>query len=306
VVLVAAVVIVQVLPRPPAEDDGERLITACTQGLRQGACVLANEAPVERGSSVVAEVRWEDETFRVAVIRLGRPQAGEHEWISGKVAFDDGDSLPDRWTTAGFTIATLAGDLTPAPAPASARPAEPAGPVTRVTPRPERGAAAATEPPRRGASVRIAAGAAFGQAMHEQPPRTGPWATVAYSPSALPLGPRVRGSVAWADGAGAKVRWVTAAVGLESHLPLHDRVALVLAADGGPSFLSASSDRTQHRVFASFSLFAGCALAISDRFSLVGGAGLDFGPTTALNAKSGLVADRRFKLGGLVGVAAEL
>jgi hypothetical protein len=307
VLAAAAVVIVQVLPFPPPDEYGERLITACTQGLRQGACVLANEATVDKGSTVVAEIRWEDESFRVAVIRLGRPQAGEHEWTSGKVVFDDEDSLLDRWTTAGFTVATLAGDLAgPAERGARPPPTEPAAIVEPASPRPDAEHADAPSQAKRRASVRMAAGASAGQAMHDQALRRGLWASIAYLPWDLPLGLRLRGATTWAAGSGTEVRWSTVTAGLESHFPVEERVALVVAADGGPSLLTASFERTEQRIVAAFSLFFGCDVAIAGGFSLIGGGEVSAGPTTTLTTGSGRVADRRFKLGGIVGLAAKL
>jgi hypothetical protein len=152
----------------------------------------------------------------------------------------------------------------------------------------------------------MAAGVAVGQAMQDQPLRRGLWASVAYSPWDLPLGFRLRGATTWAAGAGTEVRWSTVALGVESHLPVQERVALVVAAEGGPSLLTASAQRTDQRVSASFSFFFGCDVAIAGGFSLVGGGEASAGPTTTLTTGAGLVADRRFKLGGVVGLAAKL
>lgn len=306
-VFAAAVVLVHLLPHAPAEEYGERLITACTQGLRQGACVLATETTAERSSAIVAEVEWEDESFRVAVVRLGRPHGGKHEWTSGKVAFDDGDSLLDRWTTAGFTIATLAGDVTsvaePHPAPRATEPA-PAPVRPLVRPPADERRVEARPPPK--SSLRTAAGLGVGQAMQGQSPRLGPWATVGYAPFELPLSLRLRGSVSWARGPDTEVRWSTAALGLESHLPVLEEADLVLAADVGPSLLSADSARTGHRVHASLSVYVGCDVPLAGPLSLIGGGEVTAGPTTALATTSGVVLDRRFKLGGIMGVSAKL
>jgi hypothetical protein len=319
VVLAAAVVIVQVLPLAAVDEYGDRLITACTQGLRQGACVLADEATVERASSVVAEVRWEDDKFRVAVIRLRRPQAAAGEWTSGKVAFDEDDSVPDRWTTAGFTIATLAGDLTSraeqaAPDAAREEPPRaappnlsnaPAAPGT-VGARPEADRAP-SDRRSTATTARMTAGFTVGQAMREQPPRVGPWASVAYAPFDLPVGLRLRGALTWAERAGVEARWSTLAAGVEVHLPVvEERAALFFALDGGPSVLRATAARAQARVTAAFSLFAGGDVSLAGPFSLIGAAEASAGPTTTLNVATGSISDRRFKFGGVLGVSAKL
>jgi hypothetical protein len=309
VFLAAAVVLVQIVPSALVEHYGERLITACTQGLREGACVLAGDAPTghHQPSTVLAEVRWEDETFRVAVIRLGRPNLGEREWSHGKVVFDEEDALPDRFTTAGFTVATLAGDL--AARPEQGVPPKETQPAMPPSPPPQRSAerAPSLHPPEPETHFRASAGYAVGQAMQDQPARSGPWASFGYSPLAIPVEARVRGAAAWVDGSGASVRWLTAAVGLETRLPANRAYpGVVLAADVGPSFLTASSDRTASRVSAAFSLILGGDVRLLGPLSMVAGGEMTIGPATTLRVDSKTIADRRLKFGGIVGLAAKL
>jgi hypothetical protein len=309
VFLAAAVVLVQIVPPALSERYGERLITACTQGLREGACVLAGDAAGHQPYAVVAEVHWEDETFRIAEIRLGRPHLGEREWSYGKVAFDEDDDLSDRWTTAGFTIATLAGDLE---ARAERRVVQPEAlrPVRPVA-SPRAPDAAERHPPLHkdtGAKqLGVSAGYAVGQAMHEQPLRGGPWLSVAYNPFEIPVGARLRGAVTWVDTSAASVRWMTAAAGLEARLPAsRTRPGLLVAADVGPSLVTASSNQRATRVSAAFSVFVGGDVALAGPLSLVAGAEMSAGPRTALRVGTGDIADRQLKFGGLVGVAANL
>lgn len=306
VFLAAAVVLVQIIPSSLAERYGELLITACTQGLREGACVLAGEAPTShRPSTVLAEVRWEDETFRVAVIRLGQPNLGEREWSHGKVAFDEDDALPDRFTTAGFTIATLAGDL-------ATRPEQSVPPKETTPPAPRRSQGSAERIPsqrRPGADApfRASAGYTLGQAMQDQPVRTGPWLSVAYAPFAIPVAARVRGAAAWVDGGGAAVRWLTGAAGLETRLPANRALpGMIAAADAGASLVTASSERRASRVSAAFSLFLGGDLRLAGPLSIVAGGEMTIGPATTLRVDSRTIADRRVKFGGIVGLAASL
>jgi hypothetical protein len=309
VFLAAAVVLVQIIPSALAEQHGERLITACTQGLREGACVLAGEAPTSHQSStVLAEVRWEDDTFRVAVIRLGRPHLGEREWSHGKVAFDEDDALPDRFTTAGFTIATLAGDLAARPEQRE-RDVPPPEMEPRASPRPPASEERVPSPPRtdEDAHFRASAGYALGQAMQDQPPRTGPWLAIAYAPFAVPLGARLRGAASWVDGSGVGVTWATAAVGLETRLPANRRYpGLVAAADIGPSLVTARSNRKASHVSAALSLFLGGDLLLAGPVSVIAGGEMAIGPTTTLLVDSRTFTDRRLKFGGIVGLAANL
>jgi hypothetical protein len=312
VFLAAAVVLVQIVPPALADRYGERLITACTQGLREGACVLAGEATGHQPSAVVAEVRWEDETCRVAEIRLGRPNLGEREWSSGKVAFDEDDDLADRWTTAGFTIATLAGDLetraerravlaeAPRPLPSPQSPPSPRSPHDG-----ER--FPSVRRPDTTTHLRLSAGYAVGQAMHDQPMRSGPWLSVTYAPFEIPVGARMRGAVTWVDGGAASVRWATVGAGLEARLPAdRSHPGLILAADVGPSLVTASASQQAKRVSATFSVFLGGDLTLIGPVSLVAGAEMTAGPRTALRMESGAIVDRQLKFGGILGVTANL
>jgi hypothetical protein len=306
VFLAAAVVLVQILPPALSDRYGERLITACTQGLREGACVLSSEAMGHQPSAVVAEVRWEDETFRVAEIRLGRLNLGEREWSSGKVAFDEGDAMDDRWTTAGFTIATLAGDLETRAERSATRPEAPA-PITRLSAPvvAERSPAPSRQTP--GVPLRLAAGYSVSQAMVSQPLRSGPWLAASYAPWEIPVKARVRAAVVWVNDSTASVRWTTLGAGLEARLPASRTLpGLLVAADVGPSLVTASANRQRTRVSASFNAFFGGDVSLVGPLSLVAGADLTAGPSTALLLDSGPMNDRRFKFGGIVGVVANL
>lgn len=308
VVSVAAVVIVQIVPPAPVEHLGERLISACTQGLRQGACVLSGESDAAQRSNLAAEVRWDD-GYRVATVRVLRQSAAESEEMSGKIVFDDADALEDRWTTAGFTIATLVGDLTSWTDPSSAVPApkEPAQPrrdaADPLPPKDERPSAGT----RRRAKLRTAAGLAVGQGMHDHALRAGPWASLAFAPLELPAALLLRGAVAWASAKNLSVRWSTVALGMEARWPFEPSPAkIVVAADGGLSHIIASNQQTASRVSAALSLFAGGEIAVSDPIGVVAGVRMDAGPTTQLATPAELVVDRRVKFAGSVGVLVKL
>ena len=84
-----AVVLVQVTPPEAAREHAALLTTACTQGLRQGACVLIG-AVTPDPRAVLAEVTWQGE-FRVAEVRVGTPSIAREQWASGTVTFDERD-----------------------------------------------------------------------------------------------------------------------------------------------------------------------------------------------------------------------
>jgi hypothetical protein len=103
------------------------------------------------------------------------------------------------------------------------------------------------------------------------------------------------------------VRWSTVAAGLEARWPFQPSSAgVVVAADGGLSHVIARSQRTESRVSAALSWFAGGELMLSDPFWVVAGLRMDVGPTTQLATPAELVVDRRFKLAGSVGVLVKL
>lgn len=289
------------------EHLGERLISACTQGLRQGACVLSSQSDAPQRSTLAAEVRW-DEDFRVATIRVLRQGAPESDGTSGKIVFDGDDALEDRWTTAGFTIATLVGDLTSWTEQRSNEPAPKEPP--RAEPAPARAQHAVVQRAsgrERSVKLRTAAGLAVGQGMHDHAMRTGPWASLSFLPVEIPLAALVRGGVTWAQANHVRVRWSTVAVGLEARWPAEpSRVGVVFAADAGVSHVLANSERTASRTSVAFSTFAGGEVALAGPVGLLAGARLDLAPTTQLATSAGLVVDRRLKFGGGLGVVVKL
>jgi hypothetical protein len=156
-------------------------------------------------------------------------------------------------------------------------------------------------------TLRTAGGLAVGQGMRDHALRAGPWATLSYAPLELPAALVLRGAVAWASANSVSVRWSTVAIGIETRWPAEpSRAGVILAADGGLSHVIASDQQTASRAVAVVSLFAGSELMLGGRVGLVAGARVDAGPTTQLATPEKLVADRRLKFGGSLGILVKL
>lgn len=302
--LPAAVILVQVAPPESAREHGELLTTACTQGLRRGACVLIGAATPDP-RAVVAEVIWQGD-FRVATVRVGTPGTAREQWASGTVAFDEQDALEARWTTAGFTIATLAGDLVfqkpvrPPVAPAALpRPQKNSIPTPQAVARPQ---------PQERRPFEISLGGSLGQAMSDQGFSAGPWLSVAYSPLPLPAALRLRASTTFAESAQTSVSWTNLTGGVELSQPLGDSgLSLVGAVEGGASLISASAESQASRLTGVICLLLGLELSLGGPFRAILAADVSFAPATHLRQPDGKTStDRRAKASGLAGLQVEL
>lgn len=103
---VLPVVAVQIAPQPPAPELEERLLSACSTGLR-ARCVAARAQRAEPAQAV-AVVAWTSAT-RVQ-IEVGLPGSEQPVWVSRALDFVRGDPEIERWRSIGFTIAVLADD----------------------------------------------------------------------------------------------------------------------------------------------------------------------------------------------------
>jgi hypothetical protein len=63
----------------------------------------------------VALVLWQGEDFLQVTVRVGR---GNGQWVQRALAFSERDSISERFTTVGLTVATLVGETSPQPEPA--------------------------------------------------------------------------------------------------------------------------------------------------------------------------------------------
>ncbi|HEU4581786.1 MAG TPA: hypothetical protein VFS67_26200 [Polyangiaceae bacterium] len=127
----------QISAKDPAPVLEERLLSACSAGLKRARCVAAARLQqAEAGEpSAVAVVSWEDPAHVTIEVGLGTEQP---VWLQRELGFTERDPEFERWRAAGFTVALLVDDprfwaqsapasepldvappLTPAPQPAA-------------------------------------------------------------------------------------------------------------------------------------------------------------------------------------------
>jgi len=106
---VLPVVAVQISPRDPAPLLEERLLSACSAGLKRARCVAAAElSPAETGEPrAIAVVSWNDATHVSIEVGLGSERP---VWLQRELEFVAADPELERWRAAGFTVALLVDD----------------------------------------------------------------------------------------------------------------------------------------------------------------------------------------------------
>ncbi|WP_437679047.1 hypothetical protein [Sorangium sp. So ce131] len=138
-----APIVVDIASGPAVSGElAEILVEACSRAAGGGGCVLGD--PKRTGAPIKAfAVVWLDgpdhRHLRVDVASVGSPDGALH---SRELEFREEDPLPDRYRTAGLTVAAMAAARAGPPAPpAGAEPRRTAGPATPgtagpATPRP--------------------------------------------------------------------------------------------------------------------------------------------------------------------------
>lgn len=121
----------------------ERLLSACSAGLKRARCVAATRLqPEDAGEPrAVAVVSWDDPAHVTIEVGLGTEQP---VWLQREIGFTERDPEFERWRAAGFTVALLVDDprfwaeSAPVPAEAVAQPVDvappPAPPPTSAAP----------------------------------------------------------------------------------------------------------------------------------------------------------------------------
>ena len=68
---------------------------------------MAATLPESTQPEAVALVLWQGEGFLQVTVRVGR---GGGQWVARALTFSERDSISERWTTVGLTVATLVGE----------------------------------------------------------------------------------------------------------------------------------------------------------------------------------------------------
>ena len=119
------VVSLDVLPADVPAEYAPAMVAACSDALTSGRCAMAQTLPESTQPEAVALVLWQGKAFLQVTVRVGR---GGGQWVARALSFSEKDSLSERWTTVGLTVATLVGetrglDVAMQSGPASATPA---------------------------------------------------------------------------------------------------------------------------------------------------------------------------------------
>lgn len=217
---VSPVVSLDVLPADVPAEYAPAMVSACSGALTSGSCALAGSLPESAKPEAVALVLWQGGNFLQVTVRVSR---GGGQWTARALVFSERDSIAERWTTVGLTVATLVGEMSPvnepgpaddgpvvsgssAPRPTSAD----ASPVsTAPSPRP-------TEPIR---PWRAALGALAGQGWVGGRAQLGGFVSIGFRPGAWPLLAQALGSYSSASesttsGRSLKTNWISLGLGV--------------------------------------------------------------------------------------------
>ncbi len=192
---------------------------------------MASSLPESTRPEAVALVLWQGDGLLQVTVRVGRDRA---QWVARALTFSERDSISERWTTVGLTVATLVGETraldikagdgkpetSPQPsdgransassqAPSVAQPAPPAAPTPRPAARPK------TPPvPRWQGRLGVLTGPGWSGGNWQ----VGGWLSLGFHIPQTPVVLHAAGSYALSDGpsiAGAALstRWATAGIG---------------------------------------------------------------------------------------------
>jgi hypothetical protein len=108
-----AVVIDLGMPVEPAE--AAFVLEACNAAIVAGSCQV--DAAGSEPPEALAIVRWSGPEQRRVRIEVGLREADHSAWSVREIAFAPGDPVRERWRSVGLVVATLVGELDPAPEP---------------------------------------------------------------------------------------------------------------------------------------------------------------------------------------------
>jgi hypothetical protein len=121
---VVPVVSVDMLPADVPAEYAPAMVRACNDAVAEGRCAMAAELPESTRPDAIALVLWQGDGYAQVTIRVGR---GNGQWVQRALSFAERDSITERFTTVGLTVATLVGETAPASEPVI--PSAPAAPT---------------------------------------------------------------------------------------------------------------------------------------------------------------------------------
>lgn len=134
--MVPPVVSLDVLPADVPAEYAPAMVAGCSDAIAEGSCAMASTLPESTRPDAVALVLWQGEDYLQVTVRVGR---GNGQWVQRVLTFSERDSISERFTTVGLTVATLVGETAPQPAPSEAPPVTapaPAAPAPASSPKP--------------------------------------------------------------------------------------------------------------------------------------------------------------------------
>lgn len=138
------VVSLDVLPADVPAEYAPAMVAACSDSIAEGSCAMAATLPESTRPDAVALVLWQGEQYLQVTVRVGR---GNGQWLQRALTFSERDSIAERFTTVGLTVATLVGETMPQSEPAAAQPASEPPPVVPARPPPADAPQPAIPPP---------------------------------------------------------------------------------------------------------------------------------------------------------------
>jgi hypothetical protein len=225
---VSPVVSLDVLPADVPAEYAPAMVAACSDALADGRCAMAQTLPESTRPEAVALVLWQGDGFLQVTVRVGR---GGGQWVARALTFSEKDSLSERWTTVGLTVATLVGETRALDSKgrddeARETPTQPVSPIpTARTPAPAVSKPADVGPPRAARPSPPPArwhgrfGAVTGPGWDSGNWRVGSWLSLGFRISGTPVVLNTLASYALSRGptihdAELSTRWATVGVGV--------------------------------------------------------------------------------------------
>lgn len=215
------------LPADVPAEYAPAMVSACSDALAEGRCAMAQTLPESTQPEAVALVLWQGEGFLQVTVRVGR---GGGQWLARALSFSERDSISERWTTVGLTVATLVGETRasearagtsqdettaqPGPVPAADHQVSAPTQPKSNSPLAARPAQSAALPPRWQGRV----GGLTGPGWDNGAWRAGGWLSLGFKLRGTPVVVHGFGSYAWSQGptvqgADLSTRWTTVGAG---------------------------------------------------------------------------------------------